>query len=136
MLKRFYEPIPPFSIFLRHLLQGFLIGIFLTCIALFLGMWGYHTYEKMPWVDAFVNAAMILSGMGPVTQLLTDDGKIFAGFYALFSGLFFILIMGIMLGPIVNRIMHHWHHQKSPVSESPPPLHKNGRDKNSEAVKK
>lgn len=117
MLKKFYEPFPPISVFIQHLFKAIIIGIILIAIALYIGMWGYHTYEKMTWTDAFVNASMILSGMGPLTPLLTEKGKLFAGFYALFSGLFFILIIGIMLGPIVNRVMHRWHAPKdAPVN--------------------
>lgn len=118
MLKKFSEPFPPFSLFIRHLLQAIFIGVFLIIVALCIGMWGYHTYEGMSWIDAFVNAAMILSGMGPMTPLLTDAGKMFAGFYALFSGLFFILVMGVMLGPIVNRVMHRWHLQNKSENNS------------------
>jgi hypothetical protein len=109
MLKSFHEPIPPLSAFFRHLLKAFLVGALLTAIALLFGMWGYHHFEKLPWIDSFANAAMILSGMGPLTPLVTEGGKLFAGSYALFSGLFFILVMGIMLGPVVNRILHHWY---------------------------
>jgi hypothetical protein len=109
MFTKFTDPVPPFSVFLRLLLKSVLIGILLITIALGAGMWGYHYYEKMPWVDAFVNAAMILSGMGPVSTLATDDGKLFAGFYALFSGLFFILIMGILLAPLMHRLFHKFH---------------------------
>jgi hypothetical protein len=72
-------------------------------------MWGYHAYENMSWVDAFANASMILSGMGPLTPLVTTGGKMFAGFYALFSGLFFIIIMGLILAPIIHRFFHKIH---------------------------
>jgi hypothetical protein len=79
------------------------IGLFLIYLALVMGMLGYHTFEKMSWVDSFVNAAMILSGMGPLGNLSTTAGKIFAGCYALFSGLFFILVVGIMFAPFAHR---------------------------------
>ena len=72
-------------------------------------MIGYHHFENQSWLDAFVNAAMILSGMGPLTPLQTSAGKLFAGFYALFSGLAFITTVGIILAPVVHRFFHKFH---------------------------
>lgn len=72
-------------------------------------MCGYHWFEDMPWVDAFVNAAMILSGMGPLGPLQTWGGKLFAGCYALYSGLAVIVTAGVMLAPIVHRVVHRFH---------------------------
>jgi hypothetical protein len=95
--------------FYRRLTKSLLLALFLIAIALLIGMWGYAHYESMSVVDAFVNAAMILSGMGPMTPLKTDAGKIFAGSYALFSGLAFIAILGIILAPIIHRFFHKLH---------------------------
>lgn len=92
-------------VFIRRLIINGIIGFILICLALFAGMLGYHHFENMSWDDAFVNAAMILSGMGPMGQLSTHDGKLFAGFYALFSGLFFILIVGVIFAPVVHRFI-------------------------------
>ena len=78
-------------------------------LALGIGMAGYHFIENLGWVDAFENAAMILSGMGPVAMLQTDAGKIFAGCYALFSGLLLITVTGIVLAPVVHRALHKFH---------------------------
>ena len=75
-------------------------------ISLFGGMYGYHQLEKMNWVDSFVNAAMILSGMGPVDTLHTDAGKIFAGSYALFSGIIFLVVIAIIFVPLIHRFFH------------------------------
>ena len=72
-------------------------------------MWGYHGFEAMPWVDAFCNASMILSGMGPVGELHTQGGKIFAGCYALFSGLAFIVVVSVLLAPLIHRLLHEFH---------------------------
>ena len=69
----------------------------------------YHHLEKMPWVDAFLNVAMILSGMGPIGTLQTDAGKIFAGCYALFSGLALVAALGIIFAPVVHRFLHKFH---------------------------
>ena len=81
----------------------------LIVFALGIGMTGYHCFESLNWVDAFVNAAMILSGMGPVNQLNTDSGKIFAGCYALFSGLVFLSAVSIVLAPLAHRALHRFH---------------------------
>ena len=73
------------------------------------GIWGYCTFEGMSLIDGFLNAAMILSGMGPVAQLNTPAGKIFAGCYALYSGLALVATTGIILAPVVHRLLHHFH---------------------------
>ncbi len=80
-------------------------------IWLIVGMAGYKGFEGMSLVDAFVNAAMILSGMGPVQTLNTDGGKIFAGFYAIISGIVIFGIAGIALAPLFHRMMHRFHLQ-------------------------
>lgn len=77
--------------------------------ALGVGIVGYHWTEDMAWIDALVNAAMILGGMGPVSELHTSAGKVFAACYALFSGLAFIVIMGVIFGPVVHRFLHRFH---------------------------
>lgn len=92
-----------------HLTQNSLLGLGLILIALSIGMWGYHHFEHMTVVNSFVNASMILSGMGPVTPLLTTGGKIFAGCYALFSGLAFIAIIVLMLSPIFHVFFRKIH---------------------------
>ncbi len=83
---------------------GVLIGL-----SLLGGVLGYHFLESMSWIDAFVNAAMILSGMGPIGELRTPQGKFFAGCYALYSGLVLILVTGLILAPIVNFVLHRFH---------------------------
>jgi len=95
---------PPKKLIL-HLARNASFGTIFILIALYIGMLGYHVFEKMSWIDSFVNASMILSGMGPVGALTTDAGKIFAGCYALFSGLTFIAIIAIIFAPIVNRFL-------------------------------
>lgn len=97
-----------------HLLRNALIGSMLILIALYIGMAGYHYLEDMAWDDAFLNATMILSGMGPASTLKTVAGKIFAGCYALFSGLAFIGIVMIMLSPIIHRFFRKIHLETGP----------------------
>jgi len=82
-----------------------------------IGMVGYHILAGLGWVDSFENAAMILGGMGPVDQMSTTSAKIFAGLYAIFSGLMFLSIMGIVLAPIFHRVMHKFHLADEDVNE-------------------
>lgn len=93
----------------QHLIRNGLIGLLLITIALGVGVIGYHVFEPMSWIDAFLNASMILSGMGPATVLTATSGKIFAGIYALFSGLAFIGIVAIMLSPIIHKFFRKIH---------------------------
>ncbi len=92
-----------------HLTRNIFVGILLIVVVLFIGMLGYHTFEQMTWVDAFINASMILSGMGPVSQLHTTAGKLFAGCYALFSGLAFIVIVAIIFSPVIHKFFRKIH---------------------------
>src|SRR5437879_3291404 len=94
------------SKFIAHLTRNILYGIFFIAIALYIGMCGYHVFEKMSWIDSFANASMILSGMGPLGPLTTFSGKLFAGFYALFSGLVFIAIVALIFSPIIHQFFH------------------------------
>jgi hypothetical protein len=83
--------------------------VLVLAVALGIGMLGYHHLERMQWIDAFANAAMILSGMGPLAPLQTESGKLFAGLYALFSGLVFIAVAGLVLAPALHRLLHRFH---------------------------
>ncbi len=82
-----------------------------------MGMSIYHFQEGLPWPDAFLNAAMLLGGMGPVDPLHTTLGKLLAGGYALFAGLVFIVIAGAMLGPVVHAVLHRFHLETSKPEE-------------------
>ena len=103
------RPLLPRVSFYARVARSAAIGLLLVLIALGVGMLGYHHYEGMPLIDAFANAAMILSGMGPLGTLTTAKGKLFAGFYALFSGLVFVVVMGIVFAPVVHRFMQRFH---------------------------
>lgn len=108
MSARQQEYSTPLNIYL-HLLRNTSIGLLLIVAALFIGMLGYHVFEQMSWVDSFLNASMILSGMGPAATLTTSAGKLFAGLYALFSGLAFIAIVVIMLSPVIHKFFRKIH---------------------------
>src|SRR3954468_3460899 len=90
--------------FLRRLLGNFSAASLLIGVSLLAGMAGYHWLEGMAWIDAFANASMILSGMGPLSPLQTWGGKLFAGLYALYSGLVLIVAAGIVFAPVVHRL--------------------------------
>lgn len=95
--------------FARRLLVNVLIAGVIMALSLVVGIWGYEHFEKLQWREAFLNAAMLLGGMGPVKTNLTPAGEIFAGFYALYSGLVFIVTAGVLLAPIVHRFLHTMH---------------------------
>jgi hypothetical protein len=104
-----HQPLLSRRAFAGRLARNFTAASLLIGVSLLGGMVGYHYLEGMDWIDAFVNAAMILSGMGPVGQLQTWGGKLFAGFYALYSGLAFILATGVVFAPVVHRMLHQFH---------------------------
>ena len=100
--------LPPEAFLRRMLAHGGLAALVLFG-ALGLGMVGYRTTEGLPWLDAFLNAAMILSGMGEIDALQTPAGKLFAGCYALFSGLVVLAVFGLLLAPVAHRLLHRFH---------------------------
>jgi uncharacterized membrane protein len=77
--------------------------------ALFIGVLGYHFLAQLSWIDALVNASMLLGGMGPVNELHTTGAKLFASFYALFSGILFLVSIGVLFAPIIHRFLHRFH---------------------------
>ncbi len=109
MFERKYEKLAPLSIFVRRMAASVMLAGILIAIALSIGVMGYHWIAGFDYVDSFLEASMILGGMGPVNSLSTMGAKIFASVYALFSGLLFIAIMGILLTPITHRMLHKFH---------------------------
>ncbi len=99
---------PPRRFFQRLAVLGVFVGA-ATGVALGIGVIGYHWLAGLPWIDALVEAALILGGMGPLHPLPNTAAKLFATAYALFSGLFFIAVIGVMLSPILHRIVHRFH---------------------------
>ena len=103
------QPVLPLAKFVCRIARRMFLSLFVLAAGLGIGMIGYHITEKMSWDDSFVNASMILSGMGPVNPLNTHAGKIFAGCYALFSGLTFASILGYVFAPVLHRVLHTLH---------------------------
>jgi hypothetical protein len=102
------------GLFWRRMFAHSGIALGILSVSLMLGIWGYEYYEHLPWRDAFLNAAMLLGGMGPVKTDLSEPGKIFAGLYALYAGLVVIALAGLLLGPGVHHLMHHVHWDDAP----------------------
>jgi hypothetical protein len=98
----------PREFLLRELVYLFVAALIIIG-SLLLGVFGYHYIEGLSWIDALVNASMILGGMGPVDVLHTVGGKIFASFYALYSGIIFLVSVGIILAPLYHRFLHRFH---------------------------
>ena len=109
MFEHRTAPLLPWTAFLRRLAVSAALGLLLILMSLAVGMAGYHYFESLAWIDAFANAAMILSGMGPLAQPQTNAGKLFAGLYALYSGLAVVMIAGITFAPAVHRFLHQLH---------------------------
>ena len=113
MTERRYKPPLPFHKFALRVLWHAALAQILVVFSLGIGMWGYEYYENMGWRDAFVNTAMLLGGMGPMkTDGLSDGGKVFAGFYALYAGLVFIVVVSIILTPVIQHALHVFHWQE------------------------
>ena len=107
--ERRHDRLAPLPIFIRRVIKSVLMALGLIAVCLLLGIIGYHWVANLNWVDSLLEASMILGGMGPVTTLRTDGAKIFASFYALFSGVVFIGIMGLVLAPAAHRLLHKFH---------------------------
>jgi hypothetical protein len=103
------QPVAPANQFMIRLAHSGVIALVLVAVSLFGGMAGYHFLERLSWIDAFLNAAMLMGGMGPVDVPTTNGGKLFAGLYALYCGLAVIFVAGIILAPIAHRVLHKFH---------------------------
>ena len=109
MFERQHEKLAPISVFVRRMVASVVMAGILIAVALSIGVIGYHLIAGFDWVDSLLEASMILGGMGPVNSLATTGAKMFASGYALFSGLVFIAIMGIILAPVTHRMLHKFH---------------------------
>jgi len=106
----------PSRLFAIRVCQHGGLVIVVLALSLAMGVLGYHGFSRLPWIDSLVNASMILGGMGPVDPIHTTGGKLFASFYALYSGLFFIVATGILLAPFLHRLVHRFHLEKDDSS--------------------
>jgi hypothetical protein len=106
--NRFARPVSR-AVFLRRLAAHFAVASALVLLSIAVGMVGYHHLEKLGWRDAFLNAAMLLGGEGPVESPSSRGGKVFAGLYALYSGLVFVVVVGVILTPVLHRTLHKFH---------------------------
>ena len=107
------ENIAPINVFLGRMLVSLGIALGMILFSLALGVAGYHWIAGLNWIDAFLEAAMILGGEGPIATIVTDGAKIFAGLYAMYCGLLLIAMIGVLLTPIAHRMMHSFHIDKA-----------------------
>jgi hypothetical protein len=109
MLEHHSEPMATPAEFARRMLRYSLATAGIILFSLLIGILGYHYFESLSWLDSLLNASMILGGMGPVNPIQTPAGKIFASFYALYSGIILLASVGILATPIFHRFMHRFH---------------------------
>lgn len=112
------DPLAPPQVFAWRVGKYALFASGVAFVALLVGVFGYHYIAKFSWIDSLLNASMILGGMGPMGDLPSDAAKLFASFYALFSGLVFISVMGIVLAPAAHRALHHFHLDEQDLDQS------------------
>jgi hypothetical protein len=109
LFERHHEKLLPRKKFFIRLIKYALISISVIAFSLLIGMVGYHQLEGLPWVDSFLNAAMLMGGMGPINALHNQPAKIFAGIYALYCGMVLLIAVGIFAAPILHRFLHRFH---------------------------
>lgn len=103
------QPLAPRRIFFARVWRNFLLTFGIVVFSLVMGTTGYHYFAKFEWLDALMNASMILTGMGPCDKPTTASGKLFATFYALYSGLAFLTMIAVLIAPVYHRFLHHFH---------------------------
>lgn len=109
MPEHHLKPLLPRKVFVLRVLRNLAIALGIIGVSLSLGIFGYHFCAGLSWLDSLLNASMILTGMGPVNELHTVAGKLFASFYALFSGVVFITSVAVLLAPVIHRFLHKFH---------------------------
>ena len=114
MFEHYSKPLIPQAAYHRRLIGAAGLALLLIGMSLLVGMLGYHALEGKPWIDAFLSAAMILSGMGPVGEPLSTAGKLFAGLYALYSGFVALIRVGVLGAPVLHRFLHRFHFEEDP----------------------
>jgi hypothetical protein len=111
------QPLLSRRAFVGRIAQSAGVAAGLAIVSLAIGMTGYHVFERLDWIDAFLNAAMLLGGMGPVDAPHTAGGKLFAGLYALYCGLIVIIATGVILAPLAHRFLHRFHLEREKDGE-------------------
>ena len=109
MFEHRHQPLLPRRLFVLRMLRGDAVALALVAGSLVVGAAGYHYTEGLPWLDAVLNAAMILTGMGPVDGIHTAAGKVFATLFALYSGVAFLTAMAVVVAPVLHRFLHRFH---------------------------
>ena len=109
MFENKNDALAPKTVFITRVVFSVVISLSVITVSLGVGTWGYHYFGELTWIDALLNAAMILTGMGPVDPMKSFGGKLFATFYCLFSGIVFLSLMAIILAPIYHRFLHTFH---------------------------
>jgi hypothetical protein len=109
MFEHRHQPVIPRKHFYRRLARHARLSLAIIAGSLGMGVLGYRFTEGMGWLDSLLNASMILGGMGPVAELKHDAGKWFASFYALYSGVAFLVMCGVLFAPVVHRFLHKFH---------------------------
>ncbi|MGV0998716.1 MAG: hypothetical protein ACOYBQ_05230 [Fluviibacter sp.] len=107
--EKLTEPLASPAVFAGRVFRSCVFGMFIVALTLFAGMAGYHYFEYLSWLDSFVSAAMILSGMGVLAAPVSVAGKLFAGLYAIFCGLVLIAATAIAFTPVIHRFLHRMH---------------------------
>jgi len=108
------QPMLPSRLFVRRIVFHLLLALGLVLVSLAVGVVGYRFLAGLSWIDALMNAAMILGGMGPVNELSSDAGKLFATFYALYAGVAFLAIAAVLIAPFAHRLIHRLHLDEPP----------------------
>ena len=127
ILEGKYQPLAPLRVFYSRLAKAFLATLGVIAFSLTMGAAGYHYFGHMGWLDAWLNASMILTGMGPVTPMETPEGKMFSIFYCLYSGIAFLTLVAILMAPIYHRFLHRFNLDEEgqpylPPRAEPPPM--------------
>lgn len=117
MYEHHTDPLLPRRQFVLRLLGHALVAGLALLVSLAIGILGYHSLVGLSWLDSVLNAAMILGGMGPVDPIVSAAGKWFAAFYALFSGVIFLVIAGIVIAPVAHRLLHRLHLESKGTGE-------------------
>jgi hypothetical protein len=116
--ERSHEPLAGHKLFVQRVALYIGLSFSIIGVSLLIGVLGYHFTEHLSWLDALLNASMILGGMGPIDTLHTVAGKLFASFYALFSGMVLLVAVGVLIAPVFHRFLHSFHVAPEDVAQA------------------